>query len=103
LVKPGIAGDGPDALNSPSDVVVAPNGDIFVADRHGEKTNDRIVKFSRDGKFIEPWRKHGSAEGEFNTPHTIALDSTGRVFVGDRGVLSGISRIYFDYSLCFTI
>ena len=47
LGKPGVAGDGPDTFNSPSDVVVAPNGDIFVADGHGEKTNDRIVKFNK--------------------------------------------------------
>jgi len=84
LGKPGVAGDGADMLNSPSDVVVAPNGDIFVADGHGEKTNDRIVKFSKDGKFIKAWGKHGSAPGEFDVPHTIALDSAGRVFVGDR-------------------
>ncbi len=84
LGKPGVAGDGTDTLNSPSDVVVAPNGDIFVADGHGEKTNDRIVKFSKDAKFIKAWGKHGSAPGEFDVPHTIALDSAGRVFVGDR-------------------
>jgi streptogramin lyase len=84
LGKPGVAGDGPDTFNSPSDVVVAPNGDIFVADGHGEGTNDRIVKLSKDGKFIKAWGKHGSAPGEFNVPHTIALDSAGRLFVGDR-------------------
>ena len=84
LGKPGVAGDGPDTFNSPSDVVVAPNGDIFVADGHGEGTNDRIVKLSKDGKFINAWGKHGSAPGEFNVPHTIALDSAGRLFVGDR-------------------
>ena len=84
LGKPGVSGDGPGMLNSPSDVVVSPKGDIFVADGHGEKTNDRIVKISKDGKFIKAWGKHGSGPGEFDLPHTIALDSTGRVFVGDR-------------------
>jgi len=84
LGKPGVSGDGPGMLNSPSDVVVSPNGDIFVADGHGEKTNDRIMKISKDGKFIKAWGKHGSGPGEFDLPHTIALDSTGRVFVGDR-------------------
>lgn len=44
LGKPGVAGDGPDTFNAPPDVVVAPNGDVFVADRHGAKTNARIVK-----------------------------------------------------------
>jgi len=84
LGKPGVSGDGPGMLNSPSDVVVSPKGDIFVADGHGEKTNDRIMKISKDGKFIKAWGKHGSGPGEFDVPHTITLDSTGRVFVGDR-------------------
>jgi DNA-binding beta-propeller fold protein YncE len=84
LGKPGVPGDGLDTFNSPSDVVVAPNGDIFVADGHGEKTNARIVKLSKDGKFIKAWGKQGTAPGEFDTPHGIALDSTGRVFVADR-------------------
>ena len=45
---------------------------------------DRLVFYTRDGKFIKAWGKHGSAPGEFDVPHTIALDSAGRVFVGDR-------------------
>src|SRR5579863_1627171 len=52
LGKAGVAGDGPDTFNQPSDVVVAPNGDIFVADGHGGNTNARIVKFTKDGKYI---------------------------------------------------
>jgi DNA-binding beta-propeller fold protein YncE len=82
--KPGMPGDGEDTLDGPSDVVVAPNGDIFVADGHGGNTNDRIVKFSKDGKFIKAWGKHGKAQGELDTPHGIAIDSTGRLFVADR-------------------
>ena len=84
LGKPGVAGNGPDELNMPSDIVVAPNGDIFIADGHGEKTNDRIVKYSKDGKFIKTWGHHGSGPGEFNVPHGLALDSAGRLFVADR-------------------
>jgi DNA-binding beta-propeller fold protein YncE len=42
------------------------------------------VKFSPDGKFIKAWGKKGSAPGEFDTPHTLAMDSQGRLFVGDR-------------------
>ncbi len=84
LGTPGVAGAGPDTFNAPSDVVVAPNGDIFVADGHGEKTNARIVKLSKDGKFIKAWGKEGKAQGEFDQPHGIALDSAGRVFVADR-------------------
>ena len=84
LGKAGVAGDGPDTFIYPSDVVVASNGDIFVADGHGADTGGRIVKFSKDGKFIKAWGKKGSGPGEFGGLHAIALDSKGRVFVGDR-------------------
>ncbi len=84
LGKAGVAGDGPDTFNQPSDVVVAANGDIFVADGHGGNSNARIVKFTKDGKFIKTWGKKGTAPGEFDTPHALAMDSKGRLFVGDR-------------------
>ncbi len=84
LGTPGQAGDDATHFNAPSDVVVAPNGDIFVADGHGDKTNARIVKFSSDGKFIKAWGREGGAPGEFNVPHGLALDSAGRLFVADR-------------------
>ena len=84
LGKVGVAGDGPDTFNQPSDVVTGRNGDIFVADGHGGDSNARIVKFSKDGKFIKAWGKKGTGPGEFDTPHAIALDSRGRLFVGDR-------------------
>jgi esterase/lipase superfamily enzyme/sugar lactone lactonase YvrE len=85
LGKLGTPGDNKDTLNGPSGVTVAPNGDIYIADGHGGNSNDRIVKFSKDGKFITSWGKHGKEPGEFDTPHGIALDSAGRVFVADRG------------------
>src|SRR5260221_9773071 len=84
LGKAGVAGDGPDAFGPPSDVLVAPSGDVFVADGHGGNTNARIVKFSKDGKFIKTWGKKGSGPGEFDTPHSLAMDSSGRLFVADR-------------------
>jgi len=75
-------------FDMPSDVITAPNGDIFVADGHGlfegHQTNDRIVKLFKDGTFIMAWGKHGSAPGEFDVPHSLALDSAGRLYVGDR-------------------
>jgi streptogramin lyase len=84
LGKAGVAGAGQDEFNQPSDVAVAPNGDIFVADGHDKGSNMRIVKFARDGRFIKTWGKPGSAPGEFNAPHGIAFDSIGRLFVADR-------------------
>jgi len=84
LGKPGVAGDGPEVFNQPTDVVTAPNGDIFVADGHRGSPNSRIVKFSKDGKFIKAWGKKGSGTDELSEPHTIAIDSQGRLFVGDR-------------------
>lgn len=84
LGTPGVAGNGPNQFNAPSDVVVADNGDIFIADGHGDDTNNRVVKLSRDGTFIKAWGRPGYAPGEFRTLHAIAIDSRGRVFVGDR-------------------
>jgi sugar lactone lactonase YvrE len=84
LGTPGVAGSDEAHFNAPSDVVVAPNGDIFVADGHGGDTNARIVKFSKEGKFITTWGRKGSATGEFDTPHSLAMDSAGRLFVADR-------------------
>lgn len=85
LGKAGVAGDGPDTFNQPNDIVVAPNGDIFISDGHSPKTgNARVVKFTKDGKFIRQWGGHGSAPGQFEVPHALALDSQGRLFVADR-------------------
>jgi streptogramin lyase len=85
LGRPGVAGATNDTFNRPSGVVTAPNGDIFVADGHGGNSNARIVKFSRDGKFIKAWGRKGTAAGEFAELHGIAIDSAGRLFVADRG------------------
>jgi len=85
LGRKGVAGDGRDTFNKPSDVLVAPNGDIFVADGHDAGGNNRIVKFSADGTFLKEWGSTGSEPGEFRDPHALAMDSQGRLFVGDRG------------------
>ena len=92
LGRAGVAGNPPDALTEPCSVVVAANGDIFVSEGHsgqGEKaTQDtvaRISKFTKNGKFIRSFGKWGSGPVEFRTPHDIAMDSRGRLFVADRG------------------
>jgi DNA-binding beta-propeller fold protein YncE len=84
LGKAGVSGSGPDLFDQPTDVVVAANGDIFVTDSHRAGKNNRVVKFSPRGTFIKEWGRKGSAKGEFSEPHTIAIDSRGRLFVGDR-------------------
>jgi DNA-binding beta-propeller fold protein YncE len=79
LGKAGVASADPGLFDEPTDVLVAPNGDIFVTEGHsgGTTGNDRVSKFSKDGKFIKSW-------GGLKSPHTIAMDSRGRLFVGDR-------------------
>jgi sugar lactone lactonase YvrE len=89
LGRPGAAGDGEQTFRKPSDVLVAPNGHIFVADGHGsspgEPVNNRIVKFDAQGRYITAWGRSGDGKGEFTDPHALAMDSAGRLFVGDRG------------------
>jgi DNA-binding beta-propeller fold protein YncE len=84
LGKPGMPGDAPGYCYRPSAIAVASDGTIFVADGHGGESNARVVKIAADGTVIKSWGKKGSAPGEFNEPHGIALDSAGRVFVADR-------------------
>ena len=92
LGTPGVAGDPPHALTEPCSVVTAPNGDIFVAEGHsgqlenaGPNTVGRISKFTKDGTFVKSFGRWGTGPGEFRTPHDIAMDPQGRLFVADRG------------------
>ncbi|NKB34317.1 MAG: hypothetical protein GKR91_14595 [Pseudomonadales bacterium] len=83
LGQPGITGQDERTFNRPASVIVAENGDIFVAD--GEGPNNRIVKYSSQGDYLFEWGATGSGRGEFSTPHDLAMDSQGRLFIGDRG------------------
>ncbi len=86
LGRAGVAGDAPGEFNQPNAVIVAPNGDIFVAEGHNVGTGSaRIQKFKKDGTFIKQWGAHGTGPGQFEMPHTLAFDSKGRLYVGDRG------------------
>lgn len=68
-------------FNRPTDIAFAPSGDFYVSDGYG---NSRVVKFSRDGKYLLAWGRRGAEPGEFNIPHSIAVDSKGLVYVSDR-------------------
>ena len=81
----GVAGDDETHFNQPSDVLVSPDdGSIFVVDGHGARGNNRVVKFDRDGRFLMEWGGTGRDYGQFRDPHALAMDSEGRLYVGDR-------------------
>lgn len=93
LGTPGQAGDPPSRFTEPNDVLVAPDGSIFVAESHGAQFLDepgpgaigRISKFSPDGRLIRTWGTFGFGQSQFRGPHSLAMDSQGRLFVADRG------------------
>ena len=75
----GVGGRTRTTLNEPNDVLVAPNGDIFVADGHdGARGNNRIVKYSSDGRYLMEWGEGGSNPGEFRTPPAPCCRSPAR-------------------------
>ena len=93
LGTPGEIGDPPTHFTDPNDVFVAPDGSIYVAETHGAQFQDapgpdaksRISKFAPDGTFIVSFGQWGYGDGEFRSPHSLAMDSQGRLFVADRG------------------
>lgn len=100
LGTPGQAGNDESHFNQPNDVIVGPDGSIYVSDGHnaqGMTTNQamqegrdsgqtsRIMKFAPDGTFIKQWGQIGVRHGEFRTPHAMEFDSQGRLWVADRG------------------
>ena len=89
LGEAGVSQVGSDTFVSPTACAIAPNGDIIIADGHiprptNEDVGDRLLRFSKDGKFIRAYGKTGTAPGEFRGPHQLAYDSQGRLFVADR-------------------
>lgn len=100
LGTPGKIGNDSAHFNQPNDVIVGPDGSIYVSDGHngqGMTTNQaitegraagqtaRIMKFAPDGTFIKQWGEIGPRHGEFRTPHALEFDSRGRLWIADRG------------------
>ena len=89
LMSLGRPGGGRDTLFfwQPNDVLVAPNGDIFVAEGHSSAATAtaRVLKLDKNGKLIKTWGSKGTGPDQFDQPHALAMDSRGRLFVADRG------------------
>jgi DNA-binding beta-propeller fold protein YncE len=77
----GGSGLGDNEFNKPSDVAIAPNGDIYVSDGYG---NSRVMRFGADGRFKQSWGEKGDGPGEFDLVHNIVIDKKGRVYIADR-------------------
>jgi DNA-binding beta-propeller fold protein YncE len=111
LGRKDVAAESDWLFNQPTDVAFAKNGDVYVSDGYG---NSRVVKFDREGKFLKAWGKYGTAPGEFNLPHSVAVDAAGNVYVGDRenkriqifdadgNFLKQWTGIGYPYGLCIT-
>ena len=84
LGKAGVSGPVATLFDQPTDVVVAPNGDPFVTDSHRNGKNNRDLALHQGRKVRQRVGRKGSGRGELSEPHTIAMDSRGRLFVGDR-------------------
>lgn len=72
----------PYRFGRPTDVAWDVSGNIFISDGY---TNSRVVKYDKNGRFLKEIGARGTGGGEFNTPHSIQTDSSGNVYVADRG------------------
>ncbi len=72
-------GGGP--FNRPTNVAIAPNGELYVADGYG---NCQVHRFTATGQLIQSWGEPGIGPGQFHLPHGIAVDPEGKVWVTDR-------------------
>lgn len=77
----GEPGNGNDQFNQPTDIAFGLKDEVYISDGYG---NSRVVKFHQKGQFIATWGSRGEKPGEFHLPHSIIVDSAGRVLVGDR-------------------
>ena len=69
-------------FRQPTDVTWDPAGNIFISDGY---INARVAKFDKNGDWVKQWGGPGRGPGELNTPHSIASDVKGNIFVADRG------------------
>ena len=85
LGRPGIRGDSQELFNEPSDLSIGPDGTLYIVDGHiSPDSNRRILHLTAEGEYIEEWGSQGYGPLQFEGPHAIAVDSQGRMYVGDR-------------------
>ena len=65
-----------------TDVAWNAAGDTFISDGY---INSRVAKVDKNGNWLMSWGEPGSGPGQFHTPHSIATDAQGNVYVADRG------------------
>ncbi|MGH9653653.1 MAG: peptidyl-alpha-hydroxyglycine alpha-amidating lyase family protein [Bryobacteraceae bacterium] len=76
--RPAVNGE----FRQPTDVAWDSEGDIFISDGY---INSRIAEYDKNGDWVRTWGKPGTGPGEFNTPHSIAVDAEDHIYVADRG------------------
>src|SRR5689334_15223944 len=64
-----------------TDMTWDPQGNIFISDGY---INSRVAKIDKNGNWLKSWGERGDKEGQFNTPHSIAADAKGNIYVADR-------------------
>ena len=77
----GYTGVTDETFSRPADIAFGQNDELYVADGYG---NSRVVKYDSQGNFVKTWGTPGSALGEFDLVHSIAVDSEGRIYASDR-------------------
>jgi hypothetical protein len=68
-------------FNRPTNLGLAPDGELYVTDGYG---NARVHRFSADGRLLQSWGEPGTGPGEFHLPHSVRVTADGRVLVADR-------------------
>ena len=69
-------------FRQPTDVAWDSEGNTYITDGY---INARVAKYDKNGDWVKSWGSHGREPGQFNTPHSIAIDRSNNVYVGDRG------------------